>query len=336
MKSESHVHKARPFEALSPDLLLNSVEAVIGERAQGHYWALNSVENRVIEIPFENGNSFVAKFYRPGRWNPEAIREEHSFLKILEAQEIPVNAPVEAPNSSLKSWGGTLFQTAQEDYYFSVFPKLRGRIKDEFAGEDFKILGRLVARLHLQGESQVCQHRRLMTPGTWGFDSLDYLEDHFTNPSPMAQRYFQVAETCIDRIDVLWENIDPQTLTIHGDCHIGNLLWNEGAPTFLDFDDLVQGPAIQDLWMLLGDYDTEKSNWDAVIECYEEFRDFPRHELRLIPALRALRMIHFSKWIAERWEDPSFPSLWPNFGTDPWWQEEIQALSLISERLWTE
>jgi Ser/Thr protein kinase RdoA (MazF antagonist) len=333
-KTDLARHSARPFEELSPDIILNSVESVIGARSTGNYWALNSVENRVLEIPFEDNRSFVAKFYRPGRWAPQTILEEHAFLKLLTAQEIPVNAPVVSMDCPLKSWGHTLFQTQSKDYQFSVFPKLRGRIKDEFTDTDFEILGRLLARIHLQGAAFPSKSRRVMNPDNWGLDSLDFLEDTNQHPSPMLQRYFQVAEECVEKIQTLWDDVQPREITIHGDCHIGNLLWNESGPVFLDFDDLVRGPCIQDFWMLIGDHDDEnRQKWEIAIEAYEEFREFPKHETRLIPALRALRMIHFSKWIAERWEDPSFPSLWANFGTDPWWQDEIQSLSLISERL---
>ncbi len=332
-KADLARHSQRPFDGLTPELILNSAEAAIGLRSLGTYWALNSVENRVLEIPFENNLSFVAKFYRPGRWEPETIREEHQFLALLEKQEIPVNAPFSS-KQKLKNWGSTLFETADGQYLFSLFPKLRGRIKDEFSASDFEILGRLLGRMHLMGETFPSQKRRTLEPETWGYDSLDFLQDINPNPSPMAQRYFQVAGECVDQIQNLWGDVEPRMLSIHGDCHIGNLLWDEGAPVFLDFDDLVKGPVIQDLWMILGDYkDSNKENWDRTIAAYREFREFPEKEIRLIPALRALRMIHFSKWIAERWEDPSFPSLWPNFGSDPWWQEEIQALSEITDRL---
>ncbi len=325
---------ARPFEKLSPEIILDSVEAALGERSQGSYAALNSVENRVLELPMESGNSVVVKFYRPGRWPAAALLEEHTFLQKLESLEIPVVAPLKGSANTKLRVGDSLFKTADGEFYFVVFPKFRGRIKDEYSQEDLHVLGRLIARLHLAGARQKIKHRPALNPKTRGHASLDYLEKHRWLNSPMAQRYTQQCDELITQIETIWQNVSPEILCLHGDCHIGNLLWSEGAPAFLDFDDLTMGPAIQDLWMIVGDPSEEnREDWETILASYEEFRPWPQAELRLVRPLRALRMIHFSRWIAERWSDPSFPSLWPLFGSDQWWSDEIQALAGISESL---
>jgi Ser/Thr protein kinase RdoA (MazF antagonist) len=330
--SPSESFKARPFEELTPDLILESVEKALGVRTTGSYSALNSVENRVLEIPIEDSESVVAKFYRPGRWKTDSILEEHAFLKSLETLEIPVISPLAGAGTELKNFSKTLFQTSNGLFYFSISPKVRGRIKDEYSKTDLAVLGRLIGRLHLAGEKQKVKHRPPLNPQTRGEESLDDLNDNSWLESPMGERYLQVADEFVQSIEILWKNVNPRLLTLHGDCHIGNLLWNEGAPTFLDFDDLCTGPAIQDLWMIVGDPTKEnRDDWDVITEAYEEFRPFPHEELRLVKALRGLRMIHFSKWIAERWDDPSFPSLWPNFGSDSWWSDEIQALASLAD-----
>jgi Ser/Thr protein kinase RdoA (MazF antagonist) len=116
-------------------------------------------------------------------------------------------------------------------------------------------------------------------------------------------------------------------LRLHGDCHRGNLLWTDAGPHFVDFDDARNGPAIQDLWMLLsGDRQAMALQLDAVLDGYRDFADFDPRELHLIEALRTLRLIHHAAWIARRWDDPAFPSAFPWFDSPRYWEEQILIL----------
>ena len=116
-------------------------------------------------------------------------------------------------------------------------------------------------------------------------------------------------------------------LRLHGDCHPGNLLWTDDGPHFVDFDDSRKGPAVQDLWMLLsGDEMDARRQLAALLRGYETFRDFDDRELHLIEALRTLRLIHYSAWIARRWNDPAFPAAFPWFGSMRYWQDRILEL----------
>ena len=117
------------------------------------------------------------------------------------------------------------------------------------------------------------------------------------------------------------------TLRLHGDCHAGNVLWTDDGPHFVDFDDTMTGPAIQDLWMLLsGDRASMERQMTALLAGYETFRDFDRRELALIEPLRTLRLLHYSAWLARRWDDPAFPAAFPWFNTQRYWQDRILEL----------
>ena len=97
--------------------------------------------------------------------------------------------------------------------------------------------------------------------------------------------------------------------------------------SFLDFDDMVRAPAAQDIWLLTPGRDQEtKYARESLLEGYTEFRAFDRSTLRLIEPLRALRFVHYTAWVARRWEDPAFPAAFPEFGSHHYWADETQDL----------
>ncbi len=321
------------FYSLGPNEVLDSVEAALsgplaGIRATGRTQALNSLENRVYDIELENGSSVVTKFYRPGRWSIEQISAEHDFLQLLLAREIPVVAPLEVAGGVRKTLG-----RSPEGIFFAVFPKVQGRILNELDDVRLRILGRYIGRIHSAGKAFAAPERIGLNVETYGWQSLDTLrEKNFLN-SPMAERYEQEVKQLLSRIEDL-DLLPQENFTIHGDCHLGNTLWLETQPFFLDFDDMVAGPPVQDIWMVIRGRDEEAQRQRGVlIDAYEEVIDFPRESLDSIEALRALRMIHYSAWIARRWEDPAFKKTFPDFSSSRYWQEEIVALSEISEIL---
>ncbi|MEE2828128.1 MAG: serine/threonine protein kinase, partial [Myxococcota bacterium] len=259
----------------------------------------------------------VAKFYRPRRWSEDAIFDEHDFLLDLEEAEIPVAAPLDLPN------GSTLAET--QGVHFALFPRIGGREPAEMDDDQLRQLGRLLARIHSVGRRSPAEHRPRMEPDRWFLDNLEELKVGGHLPPSLLARFSGLVEELHRLSSPLFEDIVYQR--IHGDCHLGNLLWAPRGLVFLDFDDLVMGPPVQDFWMMQGGRDAwAERRLDRMLEGYETMADFDRSTLRLIEPLRAMRMVHFATWIARRWEDPAFPIAFPQFGTAPWWEAELRDL----------
>lgn len=328
------------FYNLTPDEVMRALEGV-GFEPTGEFTQLNSYENRVFDIRLEDSgsnrsagsgavNRIVVKFYRPGRWSKETIMAEHEFLADVVTQGIPAVAPLKLKN------GSTL--AIDQNIWFAAFPKAVGRMVDELSRENFVRLGRTLARLHNVGEQKRAVARPQLTAEKYGFENLAILEDVVA--VEVADRYFEAAESILEFLShELDEKRAKKFIRIHGDCHRGNILRTDrvepGASVstseffFVDFDDCCMGPPVQDFWMLLSDgEDTEEGRAElkALLEGYAEFRRFDERDLALIPALRGLRMIHYAAWIARRWEDPSFPRLFPQFHDFNFWASETEAL----------
>lgn len=316
------------FYQLTPDFVLDAVETFMG-RTTGEYLQLNSYENRVFSVRLEEppGTQIIVKFYRPGRWSEKAILEEHRFLEELEAQGVAVVAPLKQKN------GTTL--SMHEGLWSAVFPKAKGRMPQEFSNEDLTRLGRVLARLHNVGLSRPSQERPILDVENYALPALKVVEPLLT---PMiADRYMTAAHTILEYLD---EELDRRTFQrIHGDCHRGNVLQTDepGKPKeffLIDFDDFGMGPVAQDFWMLFRRDDEEfKDEIDAFLTGYTELRDFDETQLRFMEPLRGMRIIHYAAWIARRWSDPSFPQIFPQFGSDAYWFDEVQALEQVAQRL---
>lgn len=319
------------FYKLDPDTILDSVER-LGYQVTGRCLALNSMENRVYEIEIEvdsanaSDHFLIAKFYRPGRWTTEQILEEHSFLHELKENEIPVIAPIVID-------GKTLFPVPYSKLHFCIFPKQGGRAPHDMNEEQLQILGRYLARLHNVGASKPANHRLHITPETFGRKNLEFLLSSKSIPVQYENAYKTVVTQICDLSDPMFKNI--QTHRIHGDCHWGNVIYREGKGTyFIDFDDMLVGPAVQDVWLLVpGDDEQAKIDRDILIEAYESMRDFDRATLKLIEPLRALRMIHFAAWISKRWDDPAFKQAFPFYGTEQYWTNQIRDLMLQLQKI---
>ena len=319
------------FFGLTQDRVLAAVETS-GLRCSGRCIALNSYENRVYELELEKDESEeraarrVVKFYRPGRWSKEQILEEHRFLLDLLENEVPVVAPSFFPD------GQTLHRTQDGELWFAVFPKVGGRIPDEMSADQLQWLGRLLARIHNVGSVRKFQHRVHLTPQTYGISNLEYLLSGNWLPPNFRSRYESAAREICKIAESLFESTE--TIRIHGDCHRNNLLWGSTGPFFLDFDDAVQGPPVQDVWLLVPGRDAEaKINLDSLLRGYEEIRTFDRSSLHMIEALRSLRFIHFAAWMARRWNDPAFPRAFPYFNTPKYWEDQTSDLWEQLERI---
>jgi Ser/Thr protein kinase RdoA (MazF antagonist) len=306
---------AAPYSTLSPDLILDAVEGA-GFPVSGGLLAMNSYENRVYQLELNDGSFLVAKFYRPGRLSDAAIHEEHTFTLALAAAELPCVAPLAVA-------GRTLFE--HEGYRFALFPRRGGQPPDIEQEDNLRILARAIARIHAIGRQDEFSARRTLSVKDYAIDSRALLLATDFIPYELREAYETLSAQLIERLEHV---LDGHTMQrIHGDCHLGNLLWREQVPNFVDFDDAVTGPPIQDLWMLLsGERQEQQRQLDVILRAYEEFSSFEPRSIALIEPLRTLRMMHHAAWIARRWEDPAFPPAFPWFEGGRYWSDHILHL----------
>lgn len=312
----------KDFFQLNPDSILDAVEKTIQIeepeiRATGRALSLNSMENRVFDVELDDESHVVAKFYRPSRWTQEQIQEEHEFLFTLEDAEIPVVAPIGIGDQSVF--------TMENGIFFALFPKVRGRLMDELDDDRLRTVGRYIARIHNVGEHFHFHHRLKMSVEEWGRKSLAFLLASTFFPPEYAPRYKQLAEQIFAILDPFLQTTP--SIALHGDCHLGNTLWQQDSPFFLDFDDSITAPPVQDIWMVVRGRDNEAiKQRNLLLEGYEAFRPFDRRSLQYLEPLRSLRMIQYSAWIGRRWDDPYFPKIFPHFGSTKYWEEEMHSL----------
>jgi len=319
-----------PYADLTPDRVLDALESV-DQLGDGRLLALNSYENRVYQVYLEERAPVVAKFYRPGRWTDEAIVEEHDFTLELAAREIPVVAPLVLRNHTLHEFEG---------YRFAVYPRRGGRVPELDDSQTLEWIGRFIGRIHAVGAVRPFVHRPALDVASFGDEPRDFLLSEGWIPADLADAYTSVVGMALDGVRHCFDRAGSvATLRLHGDCHAGNILWTEpqaargsdapatGGPHFVDFDDCRSGPAVQDLWMLLSGERADMARQLAdVLAGYEDFRELDARELHLVEALRTLRLIHYSAWLARRWGDPAFPAAFPWFNTQRYWQDRILEL----------
>ncbi len=307
-----------PFQTLTPSFIMDAVESQ-GFTCDCRTSALNSYENRVYQVGIDEGQPLIAKFYRPGRWSDAQIIEEHGFCLELAEHELPVVAPW------ANAAGETLFN--HDGFRFALYPRQGGHAPEFDNLDNLPILGRMLGRIHRIGAVRPFVHRPTLDSRSFGHASVALIVERFI-PDEYRPSYTAVTGQLLEAIDACLSEAGPvRYLRAHGDCHAGNILWRDGAPHFVDFDDARMAPAVQDLWMMLsGDRPRQTAQLDALLEGYSEFYDFQPRELRLVEALRALRMLHYSAWLASRWEDPMFPRTFPWFNTVRYWGEQILQL----------
>ncbi|AXK38830.1 serine/threonine protein kinase [Crenobacter cavernae] len=309
---------APPFAGLTPDCLLTALET-LGLPVSGQLLALNSYENRVYQVGVDDAPPVVAKFYRPARWTDEQILEEHNFVLELAEREIPVVAPLSFCGKTLSEHAG---------FRFAVYPRRGGRAPETDRPDVLEWLGRFLGRIHAAGAIRPFATRPTLNIDSFGAEPIAFLENSDFVPQELREVYFGVARQALDGVARGFERAgDVNTLRLHGDCHASNVLWTDAGPHFVDFDDARMGPAVQDLWMLLsGERDEQSRQLADLLAGYEDFCEFDTRELYLVEALRTLRLIHYSAWLARRWNDPAFPAAFPWFGTQRYWQDRILEL----------
>jgi Ser/Thr protein kinase RdoA (MazF antagonist) len=307
-----------PYSALTPDLVIGAVEA-LGHACDGRILALNSYENRVYQVGREDATPVVVKFYRPQRWSTAAILEEHEFALELARAEIPVIAPDIVD-------GRTLFEF--ERFRYAVYPRAGGRWPELGTKDDRAWMGRFLARIHNVGRTRGFRHRPRLDWRVLGRETADYLLDSGWIPAHLEAAYASLADDALDIVAQRFADTAPlRTLRLHGDCHPGNVLWTDAGPHFVDLDDCMTGPAVQDLWMLLSGRPEEmRAQLDDVLAGYQEFGDFEYHEVALIEPLRTLRIMHYAGWLARRWDDPAFPRAFPWFEEPKYWEQHVLNL----------
>ena len=316
------------FAELHPDDILATLE-VLGFRCDGRFLALNSYENRVYQVGIDDAPAVVTKFYRPGRWSDQAILEEHEFSAELAENDIPVVEPLRIGDRTLHH---------RRNFRLSVSPCRGGRSPELDDRDLLRQLGRLVARIHLTGETRAFKHRPTLDIESFGIESRDYLLDAGYIPEDLAATYDGIAAHLFDNILASFERAgDTRKIRLHGDFHPGNVLVAGEQLHIVDLDDARSGPAVQDLWMFLsGDRAEQTPQLETLLEGYQEFRLFDARELHLVEALRTLRIMHYAAWLARRWDDPAFKIAFPWFNTGRYWDEHILALreqaALMEER----
>jgi Ser/Thr protein kinase RdoA (MazF antagonist) len=309
-----------PYARLTPDLVLDAINAC-GLWPDGRLLALNSYENRVWQVGLEDGAPVIAKFYRPGRWSDAAILEEHAFAQELADADIPVVAPSVYTGRTLLHHDG---------YRYALSPRHGGRAPSLESTDQLEWLGRLIARIHTVGARTAFTHRGRIDREILMAQPMQAVLHSRLLPAALADRYRSAVERADCAVAARLDAIGPvRTLRLHGDCHPGNVLWTDAGPHFVDLDDARMGPAVQDLWMLAHD----QRAMDALLEGYGAMRDFDHAELALIPALRAMRQVHYAGWIAARWEDPAFPAAFPFASESRWWEQHITDLHEQAEEL---
>lgn len=310
-----------PFSGLTPDFVLDALESV-GLHPDGRLLALNSYENRVYQIGIEDGPMQVVKFYRPARWSDQAIQEEHDYTAELAEREIPVARPIAIEGRTLH---------CHREMRFALFPRLSGRAPELSDPATLEWLGRFIGRIHAVGAIKPFKARPALDIASFGDEPRNWLLAHDFIPPDLLPAWKSISAQALDGVRRCFERAGAvKKLRLHGDCHMGNVLWQQGeggGPQFVDFDDARSGPAVQDLWMLLsGEREEQSAQLADILAGYEDFMAFSPRELHLVEALRTLRLIHYSAWIARRWDDPAFPAAFPWFNTQRYWQDRILEL----------
>jgi Ser/Thr protein kinase RdoA (MazF antagonist) len=278
---------------------------------------LPSYINRVYEVRVKDNTKLIAKFYRPGRWTKQAIQDEHNFLLDCVDADLPVVAPLKLPNNStIEEYNGI---------FLSIFPKRAGRQLEITSEEYWPRIGSLLGRMHVCGEKKKALNRITISPVSSARNDVDFLCSN-SLPDRMRESFRSIGMKLLDASAPLFEN--QECIRIHGDCHRGNILdrMDEGL-LLIDFDDMAMGPPVQDLWLLLPDrVDKCGLEIELLLEGYQRFKQFNRKSLKCVESLRAMRMIYFLAWCSKQTGDFVFKRNFPDWGSDPFWQKEINDL----------
>ena len=307
-----------PYDRLTPDMIIDAVESA-GYLSDARLLALNSYENRVYQVGIEDSTPLIAKFYRPERWSEAQILEEHRFSLELQDAEISVVAPM------VNDQGATLHTF--EGFQFALFLRRGGYPPELDNLDNMLVLGRTLGRIHAVGRAAQFKVRHSMSVQRMLSDSRALLLENFI-PRDLVPAYESLTADLEQQVRSIFSEVQPEDfIRIHGDCHVGNILWRDNTAHFVDFDDCCAAPAMQDLWMFLnGERHDRQLQLSELVEGYSEFCDFDPRQIRWIETLRTLRLIHYAAWLGRRWEDPAFPRSFTWFNTERYWADHILEL----------
>ncbi len=191
---------------------------------------------------------------------------------------------------------------------------------------DWARLGSIVGRMHQVGRMEAAGERAVCSPGETTVQQVEALMSGGLIPETCLADFRLVCGDTLGLIMPLFEGIEK--FRIHGDCHRGNILdrMDEGL-LFIDFDDMMTGPAVQDLWLLLPGHLSEcGAEMELILEGYTSFSDFNRGSLKLVEPLRFMRIIYHLAWCAMQKDDQAFLRNFPGWGTEAFWIKEIEDL----------
>lgn len=321
------------FDSLSPDLVLDCAERSLGLDLESAVTPYNSYVNRVYAVKSTEGERFIIKFYRPLRWSAEAIAEEHRFVLDCAQAELPVVAPLEledrgaAGPCNAQSGGISTLGCTSEGFLFAVYPFKSGRTFDLESEGDFRRLGTLIGRLHAVSRQSESLHRPILDPLSL---TMEFCRALCASPSmhpDFASEFLELSQNVLETAAPRFAAFG--RIRIHGDCHRGNILdrLNEGL-LLIDFDDMMQGIPVQDLWLLLGDHmDESRNEMRLLLEGYTEFSPFDYDSLNLVETLRFMRILYFLSWVDRQKGDSGFTERYPDWGSRSFWIRELEDLS---------
>lgn len=320
---------AHPFDTLSQDRIIDWMES-LGVYSDYRIYPLNSYENRVYRVGIEDGSPVVLKAYRPGRWSEAQIREELEFTQQLYEAEIPVVPAMEMDGDILHHRDG---------FWFACFPMRAGHAFELDNPDQLYRIGQWLGRLHSVGEAGTFKHRPTQSLLEPIAQAQSFFKDSPLLPDDLRSNYLATLSPIAELIQEHYEPLyqQSQKFRIHGDFHAGNILSRDDQLLIVDLDDTQTGPATQDIWKLLsGDRHEQAMQLNELEEGYEQFRTFPKKELKLLEALRTVHMIRHTLWIAQRWDDPAFPKAFSWFDSQRFWSDHLLALreqwALLQER----
>ncbi|MFP1453039.1 serine/threonine protein kinase [Escherichia coli] len=196
------------------------------------------------------------------------------------------------------------------DFISLFFPSVGGRQFEADNIDQMEAVGRYLGRMYQTGRKQLFIHRPTIGLNEYLIEPRKLFEDATLIPSGLKAAFLKATDELIAAVTALAGRFS-RCCRLHGDCHAGNILWRDG-PMFVDLDDARNGPAIQDLWMLLnGDKAEQRMQLETIIEAYEEFSEFDTAEIGLIEPLRAMRFVYYLAWLMRRSADPAFPEKFP-------------------------
>ncbi|MCH2175914.1 MAG: serine/threonine protein kinase [Lentisphaeria bacterium] len=305
------------FNIITPEAVIEAAEQATGIAFSGLVYPHASYINRVYELQAKSGERWIIKFYRPDRWDADAILDEHEFIQDCIEEEIPVIPPIAIDES-------TLFEV--HGIYYSMFPKKWGHVLEVENDDSWLSLGRIVGRCHKVGYQFDAKYRMKITPDISTQTDIKNLLPFIT---PLHKnRFVEVTNKLQSLIIPKFDGVP--LLRIHGDLHMNNILQHSSEGLMLiDFDDMAMGPAVQDLWLMLPGRVNECGHvLNLLLEGYEQFCDFDDYTLQLVEPLRAMRMLYFNSWCAMQINDPVFKQNFPNWGNDEFWNGVINDLWL--------